>query len=228
MRRRGVTLLELLLVLALLGIVGSMVTAMVTAASRMGARAATQLAAERTTQVAATFFRHALAAATWPDVAVAVDSVALLRPVGEGAVCAANGMELWIRQVDWTGERAPDPARDQLVVWPLGSIGPVREAMVGVVGSSCPDGAAAWRVTRGAGGAIGAWVRVESPATVRRYRVGSAEWLGLVEGGATVQPFAGPLVVGASRFAAIGEVLQLDLVTPGGNRAIPIPLRAGP
>ncbi|MEI2719497.1 MAG: hypothetical protein V9E87_05070 [Gemmatimonadales bacterium] len=61
------TLLELLLVLALLGIVGSMVTAMVTAASRMGARAVTQLAAERTTQVAATFFRHALAAATWPE-----------------------------------------------------------------------------------------------------------------------------------------------------------------
>lgn len=222
------TLLELLLVLALLGIVGSTVTAMVMAASRMGARAVTQLAAERTAQVTATFFRHTLASAGWPDVRVAVDSVALARPVGEGAVCGASGAELWIRQVDWTGERAPDAARDQLVVWPVGTSGPVREAILGVVGSSCPDGTAAWRVTRGVGGAIGAWVRFDAPATVRRYRAGATEWLGLVEGGAPVQPFAGPLVAGASRFATIGEVLQLDLVTPGGNRGIPIPLRAGP
>lgn len=228
MTRRGVTLLELLLVLSLLGIVGSTVSAMVMAASRVGARAVNQLAAERTAQVTAAFFHHALANAAWPDVSVADDAVALARPVGEGAVCAVSGTQLWIRRSDWSGERAPDGARDRLVVWPDDGLDPTREPILDVVGASCPDAAPAWRVTRGASDAIGGWVRVEEPATVRRYRVGSSEWLGLVEGGAPVQPFAGPLVPGASRFAMVGVVLQLDLGTLAGIRGLAIPLRATP
>jgi|CXWL01.1.fsa_nt_gi prepilin-type N-terminal cleavage/methylation domain-containing protein len=228
MTRRGVTLLELMLVLCLLGIVGSTVTAMVVAAGRMGARAMIQLTAERTVQVTAAFFRHELATSTWAEVTVVADSVTMARPVGEGAVCDSSGAFLWVRRGGWTGERAPDAARDRLVVWPDGGVAPSREALIAVTGATCPDAGPAWRLTRGAVGAIGGWVRTEEPTTVRRYRAGSSDWLGLIEGGAPVQPFAGPLLVGASLFAQVGSALQLDLVTPAGWRGLTLPLRAGP
>ncbi|MBK7594043.1 MAG: prepilin-type N-terminal cleavage/methylation domain-containing protein [Gemmatimonadetes bacterium] len=228
MTRRGVTLIELLLVLCLLGIVGVTVTAMVLGASRVAARATAHLAAERTAVVSASFLRHTLADGVWRDVTVAVDSIGLGRPVGEAALCAASGAQLWLRRSSWSGDRAPDPTRDQLRSWPDSGTAAVDEAIMGVTGDLCPDGAPAWRLLRGTGAAVGWWVRVVEPTTVRRYRVGSSEWLGLSDGGAPVQPFAGPLVAGASRFARIGGALQVDLVTVAGSSGLSLPLGSRP
>ena len=228
MTRRGVTLVELLLVLCLLGIVGVTVTAMVLGASRVAARATAHLAAERTGVVSASFLRHALAEGAWSDVTVAVDSIGVARPVGEAALCAAGGTHLWLRRSSWFGDRAPDPTRDHLRLWPDSGTVSADEAITDVTGDVCPDGAPAWRLGRAASTAVGGWVRVLEPTTVRRYRVGSSEWLGLSDGSAPVQPFAGPLLVGASRFARIGGALQVDLVMPAGTRGLSLPLGTGP
>ncbi len=224
MRRRGTTLIELLLVLCLLGIVGVMVTAMVLGASRVAARATANLAADRTALVAATFLRHALREGDWGDVTVATDSIRLSRPLGEAVVCDTAGTTLWLRRSSWSGDRAPDPTRDRLQLWSESTSAAVTEAIGDVTGAACPDGGPAWRVLRETSAAVGWWVRVVEPTTIRRYRAGTAEWLGLTDGSAPVQPFAGPLLVGASRFARIGGALQVDLLTAAGRRGLTVPL----
>ncbi len=222
------TLVELLVVLSLLGVVGATITAMVLGASRVAARTTSQLVAERTMLVAGTFLRHALRDAQWSGVTVADDAIALERPVGEGALCGSSGPRLWLRRSSWRGDRAPDPTRDRLQLWPEGGTTATRAQLTGVANDPCPDGAPAWRLERDDTTMVAGWVRVAEATTVRRYRVGSSEWLGLSDGAAPVQPFAGPLQPGASRFARIGGALQVELATAAGARQITIPLEGTP
>lgn len=228
--RSGVTLLELLLVITLLTLLGVVVTAVVVGASRVAARATAELALERTVQVAATFLRHELRDGEWSTVTVTDDSVTMRRAVGEGIACSADSVAVWLRRSDWQGDRAPEAGRDRLLLLPRPDA-PWREAgLTDVTLGSCPDGATAWRLAMTPLVDSVRVVRVIEPVLLRRYRAGASDWLGLApgDGSSPVQPFAGPLTPGASRFVRVGDSLRVELVTAAGNRAFTIPLAATP
>ncbi len=228
--RSGVTLLELLLVITLLALIGVMVTAVVVGASRVAARATAQLALERTVQVAATFLRHELRDGDWSSVTVAADVVTLRRAVGEGSACTSDSLSIWLRRTGWQGDRAPEAGRDRLLLL-LRPDQPWREvSLADITPASCPDGTTAWRLTMTPPVDSVRVVRVIEPVLLRRYRAGAGDWLGLApgDGSSPVQPFAGPLTPGASRFLRVGDSLRVELVTAGGNRAFTIPLAATP
>lgn len=228
--RRGVTLLELLVVVALLGLLGVLVSAVVIGASRVAARHVGALALERTAQVATVFLHHELRDARWEDVAVTAAAVWLARPVGDGAACDASGTSLWLRRDGWRGDRAPEVARDRLLLLTDGQADWRGAVLNSVATSLCPDGRPAWHLTLGAPADSVRLLRVVEDVVVRRYGSGGTEWLGLApaDGSSPVQPFAGPLWSGASRFARVGDLLRVDLVTSTGRRSVSIPLAVLP
>lgn len=228
--RRGVTLLELLVVVTLLGLLGVMVSAVVVGASRVAARHVGALALERTTQVATVLLHHELRDARWLDVAVASAAVWLSRPVGDGVACDAGGTSLWLRRDGWRGDRAPEVARDRLLLLADGLTDWRGAALNNVAAALCPDGSPAWRLTLSTAADSVQLLRVLEDVVVRRYPSGGAEWLGLApaDGSSPVQPFAGPLWSGASRFARVGDLLRVDLAARTGSRTFSIPVSALP
>lgn len=228
--RRGVTLLELLLVVTLLGLLGVMVSAVVVGASRVAARHVGALALDRTTHVATVFLQHELRDARWDDVAVAMASVRLSRPVGDGVACDAGGTSLWLRRDGWRGDRAPEVGRDRVHLLTNGREDWRAIALSNVAAARCPDGSPAWRLTLSTAADSVRLVRVFEDVVVRRYASGGAEWLGLApaDGSSPVQPFAGPLWSGASRFARVGDLLRVDLAARTGSRTVSIPVSALP
>jgi len=228
--RAGVTLFELLLVLTLLGLLGVLVSAVVVGASRGAARHVGGLSLERTAQVATVFMQHELRDARGDELAVTAASVWLSRPVGDGVVCQAGGSSLWLRRDAWRGERAPEAGRDRLLLLTDGDTPWRGAALLDVSGALCPDGSPAWRLGLSAATDSAQLLRVLEDVVLRRYASGGAEWFGLApaDGSSPVQPFAGPLLVGASRFARVGDLLRVDLVAPAGNRALSIPVAVVP
>jgi len=228
--RRGVTLLELLVVMTLLGLLGVMVSAVVVGASRVAARHLGALSLERTAQVAAVFLQHDLRDALWTDLSVATASVRLPRPVGDGVICQASGNSLWLRRDPWSGDRAPEAGRDRLLLLTDGQATWRGSGLQAVVAALCPDGSAAWRLDLSAVTDSVQLARVLEDVVLRRYAAGGSEWLGLApaDGSSPVQPFAGPLLSGASRFARVGDLLRVDLMTSAGVRDVVIPVAVVP
>jgi prepilin-type N-terminal cleavage/methylation domain-containing protein len=228
--RRGVTLLELLVVMTLLGLLGVMLSAVVVGASRVAARHLGALSLERTAQGAAVFLWQERRDAPWIDLAVATASVRLPRPVGDGVICQASGNSLWLRRDHWSGDRAPEMVRDRLLMLTNGQAFWRAAGIQSVAAALCPDGAPAWRLVLSAAADSVQLVRVLEEVVLRRYAAGGSEWLGLApaDGSSPVQPFAGPLVNGASRFARVGDLLRVDLLTSAGARDFVIPLAVVP
>ncbi len=228
--RQGVTLLELLLAITLLGLFGAMVTSVLVAASRIAARATAQLALERTAQTLQAFLGQELRDGEWAELGLSAAAIALSRRVGSGEPCGAGVGTLLLRRAQWNGDRAPEAARDQIAVLADPSSAWDDAPLLAIVPASCPDGAAAWRLTASVASDSVRMIRVLEPVMLRRYRAGASDWLGLApaDGGSPVQPFAGPLRSGASRFARVGDLLQVELGTVAGIRAFTIPLGNAP
>ncbi len=228
-KRRGVSLLELLLAINILLLFLAGVTTVVRGAGRVTARAVTALASERTAMVAAALLQYELRDGAWVALTLGTDRVGYPRRVGEGGTCDGSIGEAVVAQADWVGERTPDPTRDRLVALIPGGLW--REAaLTALAATSCPDGRPAWRLSMGDPLDSVAWVRIVEPTLYRRYRSGTSDWLGLApaDGSAPVQPFAGPLRPGAGDFRRTMGVLEIDLLLPSGVRSLSLPLDSRP
>lgn len=189
--RAGVTLVELLMVLALAGVLtvvaaaawqGPAATARRSGADHRSRRYVTETAAD----LLAHELREGLAAVGLGDTAIALERI-----VGSGASCVA-GLAAPVSPEAW---RTPPRAGDTWRTWHLGrwDIG-VASA---VVGASCPDGRPGWRATGVPDTPSGAVVVVTRQARWVAYRDADGRWqLGLREATASgwdaVQPAVGP------------------------------------
>jgi len=229
----GFSLFELVLGLAILGIVAGAATTIVLAASRTAARATQSLAAGRAVRSLQGFLQQELRDAVQGDVtALAPARVAFARPVGMAMVCDASGFDVVMADSAWTGIRAPQAGRDS--AWLL--IDPVAEvwqpsSVVAATSDRCPDQAPAVRLALDAPADGAMLVRIAEPVELSAYRSGIADWFGLApaSGLSGVQPFAGPLVPGTTRWVLFSDRLETSLQPAGAAATIVItPLASGP
>jgi prepilin-type N-terminal cleavage/methylation domain-containing protein len=222
MTRRGFVLLEILVSLVLLALVGALVVAVVQGAVRTARHSMTLLSGERTVWSIGAVLREELRNAD--SAAVALPQPTALQvdaPIGEGAVCGNHGDTVFVRRSDWSGPRLPEATTDVAATL----TDPITAAWdTAVIAASatapCPlDGTAALRLVLAHTLAVALMVRVYSPTEVSIYESGGSAWLGLrsLNNSATVQPFAGPLMPGSSRFQWNGPALQV-LLTPASGR----------
>jgi prepilin-type N-terminal cleavage/methylation domain-containing protein len=229
----GFSLFELVLGLAILGILAGAAATIVLAASRTAARATRSLAAGRAVRSLQGFLQQELRDAVQGDVtALAPARVAFARPVGIAMVCAAGGSDIVIADTAWTGIRSPEAGRDS--AWLL--IDPVAEvwqpsSVVTATTDRCPDQAPALRLALDAPADGAVLVRVTEPVELSAYRSGVADWFGLTpaSGLSVVQPFAGPLVPGTTEWVLFSDRLETRLQPAGAAAtAVITPLAAGP
>ena len=206
MTRRGFTLVELLIGLIMLALLAGVATMMVTATARAAGHATHALLVDRTVQALQTFLQQELRDAGDTDVtAIAATRVSLARPVGDADVCAKSDSSIAVAAAGWAGTRLPQAFRDEawMLVDPLAADWRM-SAITGVWSDRCADGLTpAIALGLAVSPAAASAVRVMEPVELSAYRSGVADWLGLTPAshGSPVQPFAGPLTPGSTRFA---------------------------
>lgn len=221
-RRSGVTVMELLLVLVLVGLTGTITGTMVSGAARAAERRAGALRATRTVLALGALLRHELHPATAADLQVTGPATVLLpRVLGNAPICGHLAATVWVRQAGWTGVRDPEGGRDHVRLLVDVLLAEWRELpIVAVQPAACPGGGAAWRLDLAAvpPGAPSHAVVLE-PARLAAYLSGGRTWLGLARPGDPIEPFAGPLVSGGLTLAASGGALTA-VVAPMGGAAV--------
>lgn len=230
--RGGFALMELLLATVLLALFAGALVMVLRGAGRIATRSGRLLLADRALLALRTFAQEELRDATTGDVAlVSASRIALSRPIGEGMACADSGGVVLIADSAWTGTRTPAAARDDLLLlispaaatWlavPIDSVGRGR----------CPlDNAPAVRLDVPPHAGAGTFARVMEGVELSAYASGGADWFGLTpaSGSSSVQPFAGPLALSATRFSVTSSALDI-LVPPRGasSSVVQIPLGA--
>ena len=226
--RQGSSLIELMVVLTLLGITGSIALTLVSGAAKSARRSTAMLVAERTTASLSALVRHDLRGSIIADLSLAGPATLWLdRPVGEAPVCAATAATATLRRSAWNGDRTPVAGRDQvrLLGDPAAGIW-LTLALLAVDPASCPDGGAGWRLTLGGSLAGASHARVVEASRLAAYSGTGGIWLGLAGPGDPMQPFAGPLEPAGLALAVMGGALTAQL-TPwraGGARTLRFPV----
>ncbi len=225
--RRGTSLLELLTVLTMLGITGTITVTLVGAAGRGARRTTALLFAERTTHSLSALLRHDVRGSLTTDFTVtSPTSVDLDRPLGEAPVCAAGGGVLTLRRSAWTGDRDPVPGRDRARVLGTPRAGLwTTTPILDLAGGNCPDGAPAWRLAVGSAVPGASHARIVEPNRLAAYAGAGGRWLGLAGPGDPIQPFAGPLAVNGLALSWSGGALTAAVTPLGGApRMLAFPL----
>lgn len=213
--RRGVTAVELLLVLLLSTGCAAAMCAVVTMAARQAAAAVGRVAAGRDLVAVWALAQHELASAAASDVTVP-SSTALEfdRPVGEGPACGSQPSGAWLRSDRAWLTRGPTAGRDHLLLRePQLAGGWVRRGIVSVAVANCPDGGPALWLATDAPIGLAAMVRIVEPVRLRSYRSEGAHALGMENqiGAATIQPLAGPLRATDFQVTALGHALHISV-----------------
>ncbi len=210
MNRRGVTLLELLVVLGLASGVVLAGVAVLRASSSAERRAAERLTSSRLTTTVGSLLRYELVGLSVGDVALSGPSLFLPRRVGEAFPCVATGAGLIVADREWHGVRRPEGGRDE--AWATGRDGllqriPIRE----VIGASCPDGRPGWQVLLDQEVAGAGYLQVVERGRLASYASGGKGWFGLApaDGSASIQPLAGPIPVGCHPLQRVGQAVQV-------------------
>lgn len=213
--RQGTSLIELLTVLTLLGITGSIAVTIVSGAAKAARRSTSLLVAERTVASLSALVRHDLRGSIAADLALTGPATLWLdRPVGEAPICAATAALVTLRRSAWNGDRTPVPGRDQLRVLGAPATGVWSTfAILAVDASSCPDGGAGWRLSLGGSAVSSSHARVVEASRLAAYSGSGGIWLGLAGPGDPMQPFAGPLEPAGLALSLAGGGLTA-LVTP--------------
>lgn len=227
--RRGTTLVELLIAIALLGLVALFTVGTVRAIGTIARRAVDAAATRRGVTALHTLLRHDLTEATSTDVVVAPPAIHYPRPVGAAAACAISSATTTIPQNRWRGARMPAAGRDD--AWLLTDVDGLwqRATVVAVATTSCPDGRAAWNLTFDRSVVL-PLVRVIEPVRLAVYRSGVADWLGLAPstGITPIQPFAGPIAAAGATWSVVGDqfiaLAAFATIRPAASLTIPLPV----
>jgi type II secretory pathway pseudopilin PulG len=205
--RRGLGLVELLVGLALLGIVGALVARIVAVTTRSAVRVRERSTRSATLRSAALTVARELQGLGTAEVRIAGDTLRYRARRGDGVACMIDGAGVAMGRAGFRGWRQPQAGRDSLAVldrdvgtWQVGAI-------AAVSAGTCPDGAPAIVVSGGPtwSGPVPAPVRVLEWVELRAYESGGNWWLGARSLRPTdvIQPLAGPL---ASRGAAFARL----------------------
>ncbi len=221
--RRGVGLAELLVGVALLGVVGAMVARLVTVTTRSAVRVRERAARSATLRTAALAVSRDVQGLAVGEVRLAGDTLRYRARRGEGVACAVRGAAVSVARASYRGWREPQPGRDSLAlldrdtgVWTL-------SAVTAAATGTCPDGTPSIEVVGAATwtGPPPAPVRVLEWVEVRAYESGGAWWLGArtLRPTDVIQPLAGPVAprgIGFSRIAvgAADTVLEVRVRVP--------------
>lgn len=188
--RLGFTLIEILVALAVAGLVGTMALRLVQVAGRIQSGVAGRLEESRSAAVIAALLRHDLAGPGASAVVTAPGGLRFDRRVGIGPVCGLSSSgAILVDGSAWLGNRLPDPDRD--IYGLLTGAGWRTGRVTSVSYSRCPGGAPALELGLGAGAATeGAVVVVREPADLLLYAGSAGQSVGLrpVLGGGTTQP----------------------------------------
>ncbi len=230
-RQKGTTLIEILLVLTLAGLLGSLVLPTVRGSSKLAARTRAAQGDQRDDT--------ALLALTMSDLGSALASrvstpnsheLHFDRPVGEAPVCSFDAGGVVVPRSAWTGSRLAEASRDVVNILADLAAGVWTTSPITAIGSaSCPDGTAAWRWSVSTVPGTPAWVRVSEPVRLAVYAAADTSWLGMASrlGGGSIQPIAGPVAPSELQFTLLGNILELDL-GGGSGYTWHIPLEAHP
>ncbi|HEX5818630.1 MAG TPA: hypothetical protein VFY20_07120 [Gemmatimonadales bacterium] len=227
--RRGLGLVELLVGLALLGLVGALVARIAAVTTRSAVRVRERSARSATLRSAALAISRELQGVAAGEVRVAGDTLRYRARRGEGVACVIGGAGVSMGRAGFRGWRQPQAGRDSLAVldrdtgtWHVG-------AVAAVSAGTCPDGAAAIVITGGTtwSGPVPALVRVLEWVELRGYESGGSWWLGARSLRPTdvIQPLAGPIAPRGAAFARVplgsaDTVLEVRVTvppSPGGS-----------
>jgi type II secretory pathway pseudopilin PulG len=242
--RRGLGLVELMVGLALLGIVGALVARIVAVTTRSAVRVRERSARSATLRSAALAVAREVRGLGPGEVRIAADTLRYRARRGDGVACVISGAGVSLGRAGFRGWRQPQAGRDSLAVldrdtgtWHVGAI-------AAVSAGTCPDGAAAIVVAGGTtwSGPVPAPVRVLEWVELRAYQSGGSWWLGARSLRPTdaIQPLAGPIAPRGAAFArvplgAADTVLEARITVPplpsGSGRAdstvLRVPLARG-
>ncbi|MGQ0701510.1 MAG: type II secretion system protein [Gemmatimonadales bacterium] len=210
MNRRGTGLVELVVAVALTGVLAGMAGSVLLRTAAQARQDGHRLGAEHALRVAASAVRAALEPAGPADLAAIAPAGFLTRVVRGGAVaCAWTGAELLVRYGPgwWRALRSPVAGRDSLFIGRIdGPAWIVAPLPADPRSDRCPDGSPALAfavtldsVTAGSVG-VGSPVRWFEPVELRIYTSSGSDWIGQrqVATGEVIQPLAGPLARGSS------------------------------
>jgi hypothetical protein len=197
--RRGLGLAELVVGLALLGVVGMLVTSLVLAATRAAFRVRERAARTATLRTAALAVTRELEGLAVAEVRVAGDTLRYRARRGEGVACLVDGAGVTLALDGWRGWRRPQPGRDSLAVLARGTGTWEVAAITATATGFCPDGASGLVIAGSAPwtGPAPAPLRVLEWSELRAYESGGQWWLGArtLRAADVIQPLAGPLAV---------------------------------
>lgn len=206
---RGFSLVELLVSMALLGVVAGSVTTAALSAVRTADRSRERARQESMLrEVAAVVEREVGDVSPARDVGgFAPESLTYRAGRGSGFTCGVDGGAVVVRDADFRAWRLPDAARDSLLVLlPGDSLGPatwvITPLFAAPVRGRCRDGSPGLRLAIDAA-LVAPAVATDLPVRVfewmrlRLYESGGSWWVGArsLRPGDVIQPIAGPLAV---------------------------------
>jgi type II secretory pathway pseudopilin PulG len=222
-RRRGLGLAEVLVGVALLGVIGALAARLVSGATRAAVRVRERSARSATLRTAALAVTREVQELAAGEVRVAGDTLRYRARRGEGVACAVSGTRVSVARASYRGWREPQPGRDSLALLDRDTGAWTIAAVAAVAAGACPDGTPSLELTGLVPwtGPAPAPVRLLEWVELRAYESGGAWWLGArtLRPTDVIQPLAGPVAVrgtGFSRLAvgAADTVLEVRLRVP--------------
>lgn len=228
LNRRGTTLAELVVALALIGTLLLIVTHLLGAGARLVATSTAAVARNRDISTTMALLDRSIRGSSATDLVVhPSDTLGFDRRIAEAPVCRIGGAGLVVADSTISPLRTPVAGRDELLI--LTTIEParwIRAQLTAVAPARCTPATPGLELGLSAPPAQAHWVRIVTPVRLRRYRSGGNYWLGLEDriGPGSLQPFAGP-IRGKIGFAAGSNSLVLQLGAPR-TISLTVPLNA--
>jgi len=226
--RRGLGLVELLVGLALLGVVSAMVTRLVSVTTRSAVRVRERSVRSATLRTALLAVAREVQGLASGEVRLAGDTLRYRSRRGQGAACAVSATRVAVARASYRGWRDPQPGRDSLALLDRDTGVWITSAVTAATSGTCPDGTPSIEVS-GAGpwtGPVPAPLRVVEWVELRAYESGGTWWLGArtLRPTDVIQPLAGPVAargVGFARLAVgpVDTVLEMRVRLPSTRLA---------